>query len=89
MSEASESSDKPGRFSRRWLWALLAVVVLLLVTSPLWGPRALRHLAFFRVRRVEILGARYTVIETGHYAPVQTPELYARTIGEFLDAVGA
>ena len=36
-----------------------------------------------------ILGARYTVIETGHYAPVQTPELYARTTGEFLDAVGA
>jgi 3-oxoadipate enol-lactonase len=36
-----------------------------------------------------IPGARYAVIETGHYAPVQTPELYARTIGEFLDAVGA
>jgi 3-oxoadipate enol-lactonase len=36
-----------------------------------------------------IPGARYAVFETGHYAPVQTPELYARTIGEFLDAVGA
>jgi 3-oxoadipate enol-lactonase len=36
-----------------------------------------------------IPGARYTVIETGHYAPVQTPELYVRVIGEFLDAVGA
>ena len=60
MSEESESSDRPGRFSRRWPWALLAVVVLALVTSPFWGPRALRHLAFFRVRRVEILGARYT-----------------------------
>jgi len=36
-----------------------------------------------------IPGARYAVIETGHYAPVQTPELYAQTIGEFLDAVGA
>jgi len=36
-----------------------------------------------------IPGARYAVIESGHYAPVQTPELYARTIGEFLDAVGA
>ena len=36
-----------------------------------------------------IPGARYAVLETGHYAPVQTPELYARTIGEFLDAVGA
>ena len=36
-----------------------------------------------------IPGARYAVLETGHYAPVQTPELYARTICEFLDAVGA
>jgi len=36
-----------------------------------------------------IPGARYAVLETGHYAPVQTPELYARTIGEFLDSVGA
>jgi 3-oxoadipate enol-lactonase len=35
-----------------------------------------------------IPGARYAVLETGHYAPVQTPELYARTVGEFLDAVG-
>ena len=36
-----------------------------------------------------IPGARYTVLETGHYAPVQTPELYAQTIGAFLDSVGA
>jgi cell division protein FtsQ len=60
VTEASESSDQPGRFSRRWLWALLVVGILVLATSPLWGPRGLRHLAFFRVRRVEILGARYT-----------------------------
>jgi cell division protein FtsQ len=40
--------------------ALLVAGVLALVTSPFWGPRALGHLAFFRVRRVEILGARYT-----------------------------
>jgi 3-oxoadipate enol-lactonase len=36
-----------------------------------------------------IPGARYAVLETGHYAPVQAPELYARTIGDFLDAIGA
>ena len=36
-----------------------------------------------------IPGARYAVLETGHYAPVATPELYARTIGEFLDSVKA
>lgn len=36
-----------------------------------------------------IPGARYVVLETGHYAPVQTPELYADTVGEFLGSVGA
>jgi 3-oxoadipate enol-lactonase len=35
-----------------------------------------------------ISGARYVVLETGHYAPIQTPELYARTVDEFLDAIG-
>jgi len=60
MSEESAPSEQPGRFSGRWRWVLLAVGILVLVTSSLWGPRALGHLAFFRVRRVEILGARYT-----------------------------
>ena len=36
-----------------------------------------------------IPGARYAVLETGHYAPVQTPELYAQAVGAFLDSVGA
>jgi 3-oxoadipate enol-lactonase len=36
-----------------------------------------------------IPGGRYAVLETGHYAAVQTPELYAQTITEFLDTVGA
>jgi 3-oxoadipate enol-lactonase len=36
-----------------------------------------------------IPGASYVLLETGHYAPVQTPELYARTIVQFLDAAGA
>ena len=60
MSEASASSDGGRRFTSRWRWLAVAIGVLLLVGLPFWGPRALRHLAFFRVRRVEILGARYT-----------------------------
>lgn len=32
-----------------------------IATAGAWGPRALSHLAFFRVRRVEIDGARYAV----------------------------
>lgn len=36
-----------------------------------------------------IPGARYTVLETGHYAPLQTPELYVQTVADFLDGVAA
>jgi len=36
------------------------VLVLVILVSPLWGPKLLRQFAFFRVRKVEILGARYT-----------------------------
>jgi cell division protein FtsQ len=35
------------------------IAVLLVVASPWWGPMLLRRLDFFRVRRVEIDGARY------------------------------
>jgi 3-oxoadipate enol-lactonase len=53
--------------------------------------------AFDRVRPPQLVepvaraipGARYAAFETGHYAPVQTPELYAGAIEGFLDAVGA
>jgi len=40
------------------LW-LLGMAVVLVVGAPFWGPLLLRRLTFFRVRRVEILGARY------------------------------
>ena len=36
-----------------------------------------------------IPGARYQVLETGHYMAVATPELVATAIGDFLDEVGA
>jgi 3-oxoadipate enol-lactonase len=36
-----------------------------------------------------IPGARYQLLETGHYMAAQTPELIAATIGDFLDQVGA
>ena len=44
----------------RWRPLLAAVVVLALLSSPAWGPHVLGRLSFFRVRRVEILGTRYT-----------------------------
>jgi cell division protein FtsQ len=39
--------------------ALFAIAILVAGTSPLWSPLILRRSAFFRVRRVEVLGARY------------------------------
>jgi cell division protein FtsQ len=44
----------------RWRLALFGAALLVLLASPLWGPRALRHLAFFRVRKIEVNGLRYT-----------------------------
>lgn len=43
----------------RWRLASGAIVLVVLLAMPLWGPRALARLAFFRVRKVEILGVRY------------------------------
>jgi 3-oxoadipate enol-lactonase len=36
-----------------------------------------------------IPGARYQLLDTGHYMAVATPELLAATVGGFLDEVGA
>jgi len=39
--------------------ALGGVAIILLLGAPFWGPLVLRQLSFFRVRKVEIIGARY------------------------------
>ncbi len=54
--EAPKERSKAVRLLRR-TGAALAVAVV--VASPWWGRAALRRLDFFRVRRVEIDGARY------------------------------
>ena len=54
------SSDRlPSPVFTRTRLALIGIALLLVATSPLWAPLLLRRAAFFRVRRVEILGARY------------------------------
>ena len=58
MSE-SEEQRGPDR-AARWRVGLAGLVALLLLASPIWAPHVLRRLSFFRVRRVEILGTRYT-----------------------------
>jgi cell division protein FtsQ len=41
---------------------LIAAGLVLLAGTPLWGPLLLRQLSFFRVRKVEIIGARYVSV---------------------------
>jgi cell division protein FtsQ len=61
--EEDDAPAEPRR--RRFGWrALVGLFVLFVVlaaaaSSPWWAPRALTRLAYFRVRRVEIEGARY------------------------------
>jgi cell division protein FtsQ len=45
---------------RRWaIPALVAAGVFFVLLSPLWAPLLLRRMAFFRVRHVEVVGARF------------------------------
>jgi cell division protein FtsQ len=59
VSDDAQGGEPGPRSGKRWWLALFGIAVLLLLTSPLWGPRLLRRMAFFHVRRVEILGTRY------------------------------
>jgi len=60
VTEDEQPAGRAGGLASRWRLVLGAVAGLVLLASPLWGPPVLRRLEFFRVRRVEILGARYT-----------------------------
>ena len=64
MSGASAGVAVRTAMSRgaRWRLALGAVLLGVILASPLWGPKLLRQLAFFRVRKIEVLGARYTPV---------------------------
>lgn len=39
--------------------AWLGVAVIVMLGAPFWGPLLLRQLSFFRVRKIEIVGAHY------------------------------
>lgn len=53
---------EPPRLAR-WRVALGLLLLVVALASPLWGPPVLSRLAFFRVRQVEVLGARYTPMD--------------------------
>ena len=52
------------RPSRRRRVALVVASVLVLGTLPWWGPRLLAEMSFFRLRRVQVVGARYVPADT-------------------------
>jgi cell division protein FtsQ len=57
MSE--REPDETGPRPRRWKVAAGALALVTALLAPVWAPRALAELAYFRVRRVEIVGARF------------------------------
>ncbi len=59
MSDEPQGRHRFTFLPRRFKLALVGIVGLLALAAPLWAPLLLRRMAFFHVRRVEILGSRY------------------------------
>ena len=57
--EGTPVEAKPPR-GRRWKRLGLVVLAAAALASPWWGPALMSRMAFFRVRHVQIVGARYT-----------------------------
>jgi cell division protein FtsQ len=58
-SPGGESRASEPILSKKYKLALAGIVVLLAVTGRFWAPLLMRRMDYFRVRRVEIVGARY------------------------------
>jgi cell division protein FtsQ len=55
----TDVAQPPGTRRRPWKAVVGAAALVIALLAPLWGPRVLAELAYFRVRRVEIIGARF------------------------------
>lgn len=62
MSEDEATSEPRGWSRIRVRLMALAAVLVLVAGAPFWGPLVLRQLSFFRLRKVEIIGARYVSV---------------------------
>lgn len=62
MSDVAGSAATGKNLPRlpRWRLAFGALLLVVLLATPWWGPKVLGRLDFFRVRKVEVLGLRYT-----------------------------
>lgn len=63
MSDDEPAVAEGGWSTTRVRLALAAAALVLLLGTPFWGPLLLRQLSFFKVRKVEIIGARYVPIQ--------------------------
>lgn len=64
VTDAKPDPSKPPSSPKRRWWLLPATFALgafFLLLSPFWAPLFLKRLAFFRVRHVEVVGARYVL----------------------------
>ena len=78
------------RIIPKWQVVVAGVLLALVLATPLWGPRALSHFAFFRVRKVEVLGARYTpAADVLSRLRADTSMSIWDPLGPFVDRVGA
>ena len=62
MSDDAPDAGATGWPRYRVRLALVGMVLVLAIGAPFWGPLLLRHLAFFRVRKVEVVGAKYVAV---------------------------
>lgn len=62
MTEEKETDGTRAWSRIRVRLTLIAAALLLIAGAPFWGPLLLRQLSFFRVRKVEIIGARYVSV---------------------------
>jgi cell division protein FtsQ len=58
-SSAGETRESEPILSRKYKLALGGIAILIAVTGRFWAPLLMRRMDYFRVRRVEIVGARY------------------------------
>ena len=63
MSEDARAGERATVWSRARVRLVLgAAIAVLALGAPFWGPLLFRQLSFFRVRRIEIIGARYVSV---------------------------
>ena len=59
----SDDPEEPAPRRPRWGRRITALALLAAITGPLWARPILSRMEFFRVRRVEVRGARFTPAE--------------------------